>query len=199
VQKRILSIAIVAFLFSLIFAGCSKLDTTDIGSDLLPAVDNVTTFDTLLTINSTQGVFNTDSTKISNADDLVLGKINNDPLFGTTKADVYAQFKPTFYPYYYGNAGDTIVGYDSVVLCLSYKGVWGDSTFPLQLQVKEVALNAAGLWDSVNQSKDINYAPATGNLIGSTTVDIASLGNYVKYELNYRQPLQTHYLQEIPI
>jgi hypothetical protein len=181
VQKRILSIAIVAFLFSLIFAGCSKLDTTDIGSDLLPAVDNVTTFDTLLTINSSQGVFNTDSTKISNADDLVLGKINNDPLFGTTKADVYAQFKPTFYPYYYGNAGDTIVGYDSVVLCLSYKGVWGDSTFPLQLQVKEVALNAAGLWDSVNQSKDINYAPATGNLIGSTTVDIASLGNYVKY------------------
>jgi len=58
VQKRILPITITAFLFlAFINWGCSKLDTTDIGSDLLPAVDNVNTFDTVLTINTTQWYF----------------------------------------------------------------------------------------------------------------------------------------------
>ena len=159
-HKRILPIATAAFLFSLIIAGCTKLDTTNIGSDLLPAVDNVTTFDTILTINTSQGVFNLDSTKVASTDDHVLGKISNDPLFGTTTASIYAQFKPTFFPYYYGNAKDTIIGFDSVVLCLSYKGFWGDSiTQPLKLEVRQVALNAGGKWDSIYFSKDINYAP----------------------------------------
>jgi len=185
VQKRILSIAIITFFFfSFVNLGCSKLDTTDIGSDLLPAVDNVTTFDTLITINATQGVFN-DTTVITNTDNHALGKINNDPLFGTTRADVYAQFKPTFYPYYYGNAGDTIVGFDSVVLCLSYRGFWGDSTIPLQLQVSEVALSpTGGGWDSVNQSINVNYAPPTTNIIGNTIVDFSKVGNYVVYTNN---------------
>lgn len=183
-QKRILSITTTTLLlFSFFIWGCSKIDITDIGSDLLPAVDNVNTFDTLLTINTTQGIFTQDSTLVFNTDDHVLGKINNDPLFGTTKADVYAQFKPTFYPYYYGNKGDTIVGYDSVVLCLSYKGFWGDSLLPVQLQVKEIPnfTNNNGLWDSLYQSKNINYAPATSTIIGNATVNIANLGKYVKY------------------
>jgi len=185
VQKRILSVAFTAILSSLIIVSCSKFDTTDIGSDLLPAVDNVNTFETLLTVNTTQGFFNTDSTLIGNSEDHILGKINNDPLFGKTTANIYAQFKPSFYPYYYGNAKDTIplTGFDSVVLCLSYKGFWGDSTTPIQLQVREVLNNVGnnGLWDSVNQSKPIYYAPATGSILGSATVNIASLGNYIVY------------------
>jgi hypothetical protein len=181
VQKRILSIAFIAFLFSIIFIGCSKLDTTDIGSDLLPAVDNVTTFDEILTINATQGIFNPDTTKLNGLEDHVLGKINNDPLFGITSADIYAEFKPTFYPYFYGNAKDTLVGFDSVVLCLSYKGFWGDSMIPLQFQVREIPSTTGGLWDSLGITKDINYAPATGNIIGNTTVNIAGIGNYVKF------------------
>ncbi len=182
VQKRILSIAIITLSFFLFFnSACSKLDTTDIGSDLLPAIDNIHTFDTLLTINTTQGIFSLDSTKVANADDHVLGRITNDPLFGTSRADVYAQFKPTFYPYYYGNANDTIVGYDSVVLCLSYKGFWGDSTVPMDLKVYEVPPTAGGLWDSVYQTRDIHYTPPVTNFIGSTTVDFTKLGNYMVY------------------
>jgi Domain of unknown function (DUF4270) len=183
VQKRILSIAISALLLlSLLNYGCSKLDKTDIGSDLLPAVDNVNTFDTLIEVTATQGLFNPDTTIVNNSDDHALGKISNDPLFGTTVANIYAQFKPTFFPYYYGNANDTIVGFDSVVLCLSYKGNWGDSVNqPLDLQVREVALNTGGKWDSLYQSRDVNFAPSLGNIIGSTTVNIAALGNYVVY------------------
>ena len=42
--------------------------------------------------------------------DHALGFIANDPFFGSTK-DIYAQFKPSFYPYYYGYTNDTIVGF----------------------------------------------------------------------------------------
>ena len=189
-QKRILSIVIISLLFFSFFnSGCSKLDTTDIGSDLLPAVDNVTTFDTLLTINTTQGIFSQDSTIVNTGDDHVLGRISNDPLFGTTQAGVYAQFKPTFFPFYYGNAKDTInnslapgTGFDSVVLCLSYKGFWGDSSLPVTLEVRQVPVNAGGKWDSLYQSRDINYAPTTvGAPIGTATIDVRRLGDYVIY------------------
>ncbi len=184
-QKRILSVTTVALLFLIIFVGCSKFDTTDIGGDLLPAVDNITTFEEILPINTSQGIFNTDSTQVNRTDDHVLGKISNDPLFGSTTATIYAQFKPTFYPYYYNIPKDSLVAFDSVVLCLAYKGGWGDTiNTPLQLQVKEIpyVLNNNGGWDSVTEVKDINFAPAiTGSTIGSTTINIPSLSSYFKY------------------
>jgi hypothetical protein len=185
VQKRILSITTVALLFLVIFVSCSKLDTTDIGNDLLPAVDNITTFEEILTINTTQGVFTTDSTQVSRINDHVLGKISNDPLFGTTTASIYAQFKPTFYPYHNNIPKDSFVAFDSVVLCLSYKGGWGDTINTLlQLQVKEIpyVLNNNGRWDSVTEVKDINFAPAMiGSVIGNATINIPSLSSYFKY------------------
>jgi hypothetical protein len=178
VQKRILPVIFLVFLISLVIVGCSKLDTTDIGSDLLPAIDNVNTFEGIYDIKTTQGIFNPDTTKVSYNDDLVLGRINNDPVFGTTKANLYFQYKPTSYPYNYA-ARDSITNFDSIVLCLSYKGFWGDSTLPVQLQLKEVVKNAGGFWDSVNVPKLISYAPATDSkILGSTTLDIASMGTY---------------------
>jgi len=193
VQKRILStIAVSTVMLSLFIASCSKLDTTDIGSDLLPAVDNVNTFDTLLAINSAMGPLVPDSSVIAATDDHVLGKITSDPLFGTTDAGVYAQFKPGFYPFYYGNAGDTInpsldsrTGFDSVVLCLAYRGFWGDSITPFTVQVSEVALNAGGMWDSIGQSSNITYAPPVAGTIVTQQVDIASLGTTKIYS-NHR-------------
>jgi hypothetical protein len=183
VQKRILSIAITAFLFSLIIVGCSKLDTTDIGGDLLPAVDNVNTFETTLPINTTQGIFTVDTTRVGSGEDQVFGKISNDPLFGTTTANLYAQFKPTFFPFYYNNPKDSIIAFDSVVLCLSYKGNWGDSTQPIDLQVKEIPYSVGnnGFWDSMGISNKIDYAPATANVVGSAQVNVTNLGKYVVY------------------
>lgn len=190
-QKRILPITTAIFFFFIIITGCSKLDTTDIGSDLLPAVDNINTFDTLLTINTTQGVFTTDSTKVASTDDQVFGKISNDPLFGTTTAAIYAQFKPTFFPYFFGNAKDTILGFDSVVLCLSYKGFWGDSTLPVQLQVKEVAQGAGGLWDSIYINKTVNYAPPTGNVLGNAQIDVRGLADYNNIYTNHKDSVKS--------
>ena len=105
-----LFVPILLFL-AIINWNCSKINTTSIGQDLIPAVDNVSTFADTLEINTTQGVF-FDSTRISNTDNHILGSITNDPLFGTTKADVFVELKPAFFPYYFGNAGDTV---DAVV------------------------------------------------------------------------------------
>lgn len=182
-QKRFFSLSIFVFSFSIItYYGCSKLDTTDLGSDLLPVVDNVNTFDTVLAINTSQGIFD-DSTRISRAEDHVLGMISNDPLFGTTVANVYMQLKPNFYPYYIGRAKDTLngpgLGLDSVVLCLRYKGFWGDSTMPVQLQVREVMDDH--FRDSVYLSKKISYTANLGAVLGSATVDVRRLADTVKY------------------
>ncbi len=183
-QKRILSTAVfTAALFLLLNWGCTKLDTTTIGSDELPAVDNVHTFDTLINIITSQGIF-TDTTLIERTQDHALGVINNDPLFGKTTANIYMQLKPTFYRYYLGNANDTLNGFgaglDSVVLCLKYKSFWGDSSVPLHLEVREV--NDAKFRDSVYIAKTVNYQPNTySTSIGSTDVDIRRLGDTVHY------------------
>jgi hypothetical protein len=177
VQKRILSVSITALLISLIGWNCTKLDTTDIGSDLLPVVDNVHTFADTLLINTTQGFFN-DSTAVGRYDDHALGRITNDPLFGTTNANIYMQLKPPFYPYYFGNAGDTIVGFDSVVLCLKYNGFWGDSTLPVGLNVVEV--NDGIFRDSTEKINTTAYRPnVSGTVLGSANIDARRMGDSI--------------------
>lgn len=179
-QKRILPIAITAItLISLIGWSCTKLDTTDIGGDQLPAVDNVHTFDTTLLINSSQGYFNDLTTAVGLGEDHALGYIANDPIFGRTTANVYLQLKPPFYPYYFGNAGDTIVGMDSIVLCLKYNGFWGDSTALVDLQVNEVV--EAQFRDSFQKVNPIYYKPAIGTFLGSRSIDARRLADTVKY------------------
>ncbi len=182
-QKRILPLAVTAVLFiSFIGWNCTKLDTTDIGSDLLPAVDNVKTFDTTLLINTTQGLLN-DSVYISKYDDHAVGSIVNDPLFGRTTANIYMQLKPPFYPYYFGNAGDTVtgpgLGIDSVVLCLKYAGFWGDSSLPVNLEVREV--NDGIFRDSVYKENKTAYKPNVGAFLASANIDVRTLGNYIKF------------------
>jgi len=180
VQKRILPLAITAVtLISLIGWNCTKLDTTDIGSDLLPAVDNVHTFADTLLINTSQGFFN-DSVNISKYEDHAIGCITNDPLFGRTTANIYMQLKPAFYPYYFGNPGDTLVALDSVVLCLKYTGFWGDSTIPVGLEVREI--NDPEFRDSVEKYSTSAYKPnGIGSFLGSLNVNVRTLGNYMKY------------------
>ncbi len=164
--------------------GCTKLDTTTIGSDLLPEVDNVNTFADTLDINTTQAAFN-DTTKLLLSENFVVGT-TNDPLFGSTDATLFLQLKPGFYPYYIGAPRDTLVAYDSVVLCLSYKGAYGDTSLSaplIKLQVFPVLSSQHGEWDSLagSYSKNINYEPAydlANPLSGEVPVFPSSLGTY---------------------
>jgi hypothetical protein len=173
VTKRFLPIVLAALIFVLLInPGCTKLDTTTLGSDLIPVVDNVNTFADTFNIKTAQGIFD-DSFKIFRNENNVLGLINNDPVFGSTDARVFLQFKPAFFPYYFGNAGDTLVGVDSVVLGLSYKGVWGDTTKLQNLEIYEI--NDAEFGDSVFDYHNIRYQPSIGALVGSGTIDLRTV------------------------
>jgi hypothetical protein len=179
VYRRILQITAVAAASALLITACNKLDTTDIGSGLIPPVDNVNTFDTLLTVNAIQG-FETDTTRVNNAEDLPLGYISNsnDPVFGKTTANLFVQFKPAFFPYYLGNTNDTLNGFgahvDSVVLCLSFRGAYGDtsSNGAIKLDVRTIGANNTPT-DFVDTALfKFFYRPTgMGSIIGSAIVD----------------------------
>jgi len=84
VLKKLLPAALIGYVFLIIVNwSCTKLDTTKLGSDLIPAVDNVYTFSDTFDIETSQGIFN-DSFKIDRSVNNVLGVINGDELIGST-------------------------------------------------------------------------------------------------------------------
>ena len=184
-QRLFLRIAFSISLISTIAWGCTKIDTTVLGADLIPAVDNVHTFADTLEVVGTQGLLTQDTSKIGVNDLQVLGNINNDPLFGKTKANIYLQLKPSFFPYYFGNAKDSIspslvlgTGFDSVVLCLAYNGFYGDSAQPQTIRVMEMNTAETNFkFDSIYQT---NYQPAftPSTLLGQVTVLPTDLAKY---------------------
>jgi hypothetical protein len=162
---------------------CTKLDTTTLGGDLIPVVDNVNTFDTTLDITTSQALFS-DSTKTDLLDDQILGAITNDPMFGTTRANMYVQFKPAAFPFRFGSLGDTLNGFgagvDSAILCLTYRGFWGDEKAIQEISVKEIT--DVEFSDSSHFKRKLSYKPNTGAVIvPSHTIDISNLKNYVKF------------------
>ena len=186
-SRRIFFLALSGFITIVIFNwSCTKLDTTTVGSDLIPAVDNINTFDTSFSIISAQGAFEgieKDTSRLLLTDNYALGK-TNDILFGQTDAELFLQFKPGFYPYYIGIANDTIIAADSVVLCLSYKGAYGDTSALsglIKLQVFDVPLTQHGEWDSLRTLRDINYAPAISTALSpETSIDMDAVKMYKK-------------------
>jgi hypothetical protein len=191
-QKRLPEFSIFFIIATIaFFTGCNKLDTTNIGSDLIPEVDNVTTFADTLDIVTSMGAFEgslVDSTTLGLTENYVIGK-TNDPMMGGTDARLFLQLKPTFYPYFIGTAaGDTITGIDSVVLCLSYRSFYGDSTQPVTFIVEEVSNTAHGEWDSLYLSKNgalslrtIRYAPAVSQVLSAAKqVDLRRMEDFLR-------------------
>lgn len=182
-MNKINSVGIGFFAFLLILVGCTKLDTTNLGGDVIPEVDNIYTFADTLDIETTQGFFTDSDTIALRSNDMhVLGKISGDPLFGGTDAQLFLQLKPTFFPFYLGNSGDQKVELDSVVLCLNYSGFWGDSITPLTFQVNQVnPLADDPYWDSGFNFIPVSYGPNVGSVIASgLEVDVRKLKETVK-------------------
>ncbi|MBK6634968.1 MAG: DUF4270 family protein [Chitinophagaceae bacterium] len=108
-----------------------------------------------------------------------LGSISNDPLLVLTHASIFMQLKPPFYRFYFGDPGDTIVGLDSIVLCLKYRGFYGDSLIPVHLEVREVNDFQFGI-DSVYKENTTAYQPnVMGTILASANIDVRTLGNYI--------------------
>jgi hypothetical protein len=178
-MKRLFPLTIGTLLLgSLILAACNKLDTTDLGSNLIPQVDNVNTFADTLPVNVTQGFFN-DTPTVASGADFPLGTIGlaEDPVFGKTTASLYAELKPNLYPYSFGNK-DSIVGFDSVLLTLAYTGFYGDSTVAQRLQVRTIT--SSDMRDDTTYSYR-NRPAGLGPVIGSATIQPAALRNWIKF------------------
>ncbi len=117
--------------------GCTKIDNTSLGSELIPAVDNVNTFETIISVVAN----NFDSlncTTIFATDNHVLGYISNDPYFGKTTAAIYAELKPSSFPFVLPTAY-TNISIDSVVLVLNYTGAYGDTLSSQKVDVYQVS------------------------------------------------------------
>jgi Domain of unknown function (DUF4270) len=189
VQRNFPGLYIYAILFLITSVGCTKIDSTTLGSDLIPAVDNVSTFADTLDVIGTQGTFS-DLTRVAIGDIHVLGAITNDPVFGKTQAEIFLEMKPSFYPYYFGSAGDTIdntlndsTGFDSAVLCLSIKSYYGDTFNPQKFQVYTIKNSNTDFNDSAYLH---NYRPDGGNYdkridSGLSSVYPTKLGDTVHY------------------
>lgn len=120
------------------FSNCTKINPTDIGTDLLPAVDNVHTFDTTLRVYTTNYLFD-DSSRAPYTASHALGIVEDDPEFGKTEAQIYLSVVPNATSRNPFIALDSVVGIDSAFLSLGYTGViMGDSNSTQRFAIYEI-------------------------------------------------------------
>jgi hypothetical protein len=177
---RYQSAAVLACLVSVVFiSSCSKIDTTDLGNELIPAVDNVTTFETVFNI-ITDNKLSNDTTRMLDDEEHGIGIIENDPDFGKTVAATYASFTPATFRTYPFVKKDTVV-IDSVVLSLAYASVYGDSTSIQQFEVKEIDKRfQPQLKDSLYYLSAPDF-PTMPEVIGTASIHFLSLNDSVVY------------------
>lgn len=162
-----------------IFSGCTKIESTTIGTGLIPPIDGVNTLDTFLNV-VTNNYINpaSDSARILRYDDHIIGVINNDPIFGKTTATTYFQLEPTFFKYYFPGAPSTYI-VDSAVLIMSYKGTYGDTTSAATPQTWEVKELSETLRNDTAYS--VNKSFSASNLLGTATIRPNKLADSVNY------------------
>lgn len=164
----------------LLFTACKKInEATELGGDLIPAVDNITTFDTTINIDAYNELFDalSDSQRLGRSEEQFLGRINNDPLFGGTDARMFLELKPINYPYTFLNSDPDSLYLDSVVIILNYVETYGDSTVPQTVNVYEIS-QSSEFKDSVYLIRENSFTYA--GLLGTATFVPATLDDSVK-------------------
>lgn len=166
---------LLVFSALIVLSACTKIKSTEIGSDLIPSVDGVITKDTVLDV-ITKNV--TDSfIRVNISNDHSLGYVN-DQLFGKTTSIINVQLKPESYPFTFPVKSDSMY-YDSVVLVLSYRSSWGDTTQPISLRVYEIDPENNFIHDTAYPSF---FYPTRGQEITENhierQIDVRTLQNY---------------------
>ena len=168
-QSLVLFSSITLF-FLLVFSSCKKInEPTEIGDELIPPIDNINTFETFFsTITNNVNHIADDSTKTGSSDYVAIGSISSDPEFGQTNASAYFSISSSAYgtnPFVHR---DSIVGYDSVVLSLSYRNSYGDTLTPQKVSVYEIAPGADFREDTLYKYNRSQFT-TTGAELGSAT------------------------------
>lgn len=164
----------------LLFTACKKInEATELGGDLIPVVDNITTFDTTINIDAYNELFDalSDSQRLGRSEEQFLGRINNDPLFGGTDARMFLELKPINYPYTFMNSKKDSLYLDSVVIILNYVETYGDSMVPQTVNVYEIS-QTSEFKDSVYLIRENSFTYA--GLLGTATILPANLDDSVK-------------------
>ena len=163
----------------IVITSCKKLnEATDLGTDIIPGVDGIHTFDTTLTVEAYNSIFDpvTDSIYISPASDHILGSVTNDPFFGRTDASIFLQLKPEVYPFNFisGVKKDSLY-IDSVVMVLGWTSNWGDTTIRQHVNVYEMDQSNVFRADSFYLIRNQSFT-YTSNFLGAK--------DFYPYELN---------------
>ena len=178
-MNRKISLSVIALLTGLMmYSSCTKVDTTDLGNELIPAVDNVHTFETILDVQTDNFLF-PDTTRLTGSSLHALGIISDDPEFGRTDAKIYSTFNPATYGTHPFVVQDSLV-IDSIVLSLAYGGLYGDSNSIERFEVFEIDPAAGNFKDSVYRISEPDFAvlPTT---LGSRDVDFKTLNDSLWY------------------
>lgn len=161
---------------------CSKInESTDLGDEIIPGVDGVTTIDTTLEVEAYNYIFNPvdDSVRVLFTDDHILGNISLDPFFGKTNAKIFVELKPPTYKWNFrGVYNKDSLFLDSVVMVLGWTSTWGDTTAPQQVKVYEMDPSSDFRTDSfyVLRTQYFTYS----NLLGSKLFLPSELNDSVK-------------------
>ncbi len=185
----------IVFFVLLIAFSCTKIKSTEIGSELIPAVDNITTFDTTLEVISENFIFPDSSNQRvffntnGSIPDMVAGYISNDPQFGKTNSTIYFLYSPSSFPFPY-EVKDSLY-LDSVVLTMKWNGaVIGDTNAIQKLNVYQLdaqlkADSAYALTDQIPYSRLLGsrtFAPSILN--DSIPVQKGKLVNQLRIRLS---------------
>ncbi len=176
-KSKIIGSLVVSITAVFFYSSCAKIDSTSLGVDLLPTVDNIHTFETILDVVTDNRMFD-DTTRMLYGEDHALGIIENDLEFGGTDALIYAAFGPTAYKTYPFQRRDTVV-VDSVVLSLAYSSLFGDSTSVQAIEVRE--MDPAVVFPDSAYMLNRNEFPVLPDLLASSSVSFLTLNDSVQY------------------
>src|SRR5688500_12618226 len=158
---------------------CKKInESTTLGSDLIPVVDNINTFDTILTVQAFNDTFSelTDTTYYSSSYTNYLGHIESDPFFGKTDAKLFLELLPPNAKYTFINRPDSLT-IDSVVLILDYVETYGDTNVLQTVNVYEIP-QTSEFGDTSFTIRKNDFGKA--GLLGSRTFEPKVLNDSVK-------------------
>lgn len=166
----------------IIVTSCKKLnDPTELGGDVIPGADGVNTFDTSLSVQAFNSIFDQPQDSIYSfaSEDHILGNINNDPFFGKSDATIFLQLKPESYPFTFisGVKKDSLY-IDSVVMVLGWTGNYGDTTIRQRVNVYEMDQANQFRADSVYLLREKSFTYS--NFLGSKDFYPSELDDSVK-------------------
>ena len=192
----VLLIALVLISSPLIFQSCRKINqATELGNKLVPAADNVHTFEVSLASLTNNTLFD-DTTRVLYNDPVGLGDID-DPEFGHTHSGVDFNVTPSAFGTYPFTNTDSLA-IDSVVLSLSYVAAFGDTvnsgiqTFHVFEIAPNSGFNDTTLYKYADPASDF---PTTGLELGSATFAVKDLDDTITLVRGSDTTLVSHVLR----